>query len=150
MSLIAMRNGLVTTFQTYGRFSASQISACDFGVIDLTTCAIVLQPGPNSTITPNVFQSVDSRGKEIVWEIYGMGFVKETAGDSRTLLGNLWTLADDIFNSVNSDDSLNNSVLAAHVATISRPSVDSFIETGGGILGFLTFVVRGTEMVESG
>ena len=150
MSLVGMRNGLVTTFQTYGKYSASQISACDFGVIEMSTCAIVLQPGPNSTVTPNVFQTTDTRGKLIEWEIYGVGLVKETGGDSRTLLGNLWTMADDIFNSVNSDDTLNNSVMAAYVTTISRPSVDSFIETGGALLGFLTFVVRGTEMVEPG
>ena len=111
MSIVGMRNGLVTTFQTYGKFAASQVSASDFGIIEMSACAIVLQPGPNSVITPLLFQSVDSRGKQIEWEIYGMGFVKDQ-GNPKALLGNLWVMVDDIYDSVNSDDTLNGSVLA--------------------------------------
>jgi len=149
MTSVAMRDGAVTTFVNFGRFNSCQVSASDFGIMENSACCIVLQPGQNSSAIPILLQSIDTRRKQIEREIYGMGFVKDQ-GNPKALLGNLWVMVDDIYDSVNSDDTLNGSVLAAHVATISRPSVDSFIEAGTATFGFITFVVKGTEIDEPG
>jgi len=147
MSLAAIRNGLVETIQNYGRFSASQISTCDFGIAESCASCVVLQPGPGSVFEPITLMGGDSvRAKRNLWEISGVVMVKDP-GDPRVLLGNLWTACDDIYNSVNADDTLGGAADAAMITSISRPSIDAFIDAGGVVLGFITFTVRAQEAV---
>ena len=86
-----------------------------------------------------------SREKTREWEVFGILMVKDP-GDAVTFLAKLWTGVDDIFNSVNADDSLDNTCEEAYISEISRPSIDAFISDGSVDWGFITFNVRATEL----
>ena len=147
MGIVAIRNGLVETIQNYGKWGASQISTCDFGIAESFASCVVLQPGPGSTFEPITFMGVDTvRAKRNIWEIAGVVLVKDP-GNPTAFLGNLWTACDDIYNSVNADDTLNGAAMAAMVTAISRPSMDAFIDTGDNIFGFISFTVRAQEVI---
>lgn len=144
MTIVAMRNGLVTTIQNYGKWSASQISTCDFGIAELAASVVVLQP-QSIRVTPLThYASTNVRHKMQEHNIFGVVMVKDT-GNPTQLLADMWTAVDDIYNSVNSDDTLNGAVKSAYIAEISRPSIDSFIEGQGQNWGYLTFRVVGQE-----
>ena len=147
MSLTSIRNGLVTTIQAYGKWSATEISASDFGIMNTSASCVVLQPGPGTTVTPMSYGTGTIRSKQKNWSIAGFVFVKDT-GNAKTLLGNLWTACDDIYESVNSDDTLNSSCDAAIISAISRPSTDTFVTDGNVDWGFIEFTVEATEYDE--
>jgi hypothetical protein len=148
MSLVAIRNGLVQTIVDHGKWAASQVSTCDFGVVEFSASAVVLAPGPATTIRPLEFRgSASARAKEIEWDIAGFVFVKDP-GDATAFLANLWTACDDIFNSVNRDDSLSGAAQAAHIATISRPDPDLFYTLNGHDYGVIRFAVKATDWAE--
>ena len=147
MSLVAIRNGLVATIVDYGAWTAAQVSTCDFGIATTSGSCVVLQPGAGTVIEPITFMGVDTvRGKRNIWEISGIVMVKDR-GDPTAFLGALWTACDDIYASVNSDDTFDSTAIAGMIRTISRPSIDSFIDAGGVIFGFITFTVRAEEVV---
>jgi hypothetical protein len=147
MSLAAIRNGLVETIQNYGKWSSSQVSTCDFGIAEACASCVVLQPGPGSVFEPITYMGGDSvRAKRNLWDISGVVMVKDP-GDPTALLGNLWTACDDIYNSINSDDTLGGAADAAMVISISRPGIDAFIDSGNNVYGFITFTVRAQEAV---
>jgi len=146
MSIQTVRNGLVATIQAYGKWSATEISACDFGICAFSGSAVILQPGPNTMITPIAYgtmgeSSNPSRQKVVEYDIAGIVMVKDP-GDPTAFLGSLWTAVDDIYNSVNSDDTLNGTACAANITNISRPSIDAFLNDGNTDYGFITFGVR--------
>ena len=146
MSYQGVRNGLVATIQGGGKWSASQISTCDFGIVEICASAIILTPGPNTTIRPAEFQSAAStRSKEIRWQIAGLIFVKDP-GDPTAWLGNLWTAYDDIFTSVDRDDSLNGQAFEAHISTISRPDPDAFYRLNSVDYAVIKFSVEAVEI----
>jgi len=147
MSLIGIRNGLVTTIQNYGKYSAAEISASDFGIMNTSASCVVLQPGAGTTITPISYGTGTIRAKTKRWSITGMVFVKDP-GNAKTMLGNLWTACDDIYESVNSDDTLSNSCDAAMITSISRPSMDTFITDGNIDWGYISFEVVAEEYDE--
>lgn len=151
MTIQTVRNGLIATIVAAGKWQPSEISACDFGVATFSGSSIVLQPGPNSRIRPIADGSMTMSGcaartKERTHDISGIVMVKDP-GDPTLLLGLLWQAADDIFASVNLDDTLNNTCEAAYISSISRPSIDSFITSGDVDFGFITFSVAATEYV---
>ena len=147
MSLVSIRNGLVTTIQNYGKWTAAEISASDFGIMNTSASCVVLQPGAGTTIAPISIGTHTIRSKTKTWSITGMVFVKDP-GNAKTMLGNLWTACDDIYESVNSDDTLNGSCDAAMITAISRPSVDTFVTDGNIDWGYITFEVVAEEYDE--
>jgi hypothetical protein len=147
MSLVAIRNGLVATIVDYGAWKSSEVSTCDFGIATLSGSCVVLQPGAGTVIEPITFMGADTvRGKKNIWEIAGIVMVKDP-GDPTAFLGRLWTACDDIYASINSDDTLDGAAVAAMIRTISRPSIDAFIDAGGTVFGYITFTVKAEEIV---
>lgn len=147
MTLIGIRNGLIATVVAQGKWAASEISSCDFGIATLCASCVVLQPGPGTVITPTAIGTAACGGttrKTKEWDITGMVLVKDP-GDATTFLGELWTACDDIFTSIDADTTLDNSCDESYLSTISRPSLDAFIEGEGTDFGFITFNVRATE-----
>jgi len=145
MSISTIRDGLLKTIQDYGKWSSDETSGCDFGITTMSGSCVILQPGPNTTITPISYgtmgEAAGVRNKQIDYDIAGIVMVKDP-GDPTAFLGSLWTAVDDIYDSVNSDDTLNGSACVAYITNISRPSIDAFISTGDADFGFITFGVR--------
>ena len=144
MSFAGVRDGLISTIVAGGKFSSSQVSSCDFGIIELCASAVLIAPGPGTSIRPLTFQGTGSaRIKEITWDFSGFVFVKDP-GDPTAWLSSLWTAADDIFNSVNRDDSLNGTAESAYISDISRPDVDTYYKLRGVDYAVLRFRVKAT------
>lgn len=127
-------------------YNEDQISACDFGIAAFATCSIIIQPGPNSNFRPLTFGTfADSACNAMQqfenWSITGILLVKDT-GDSKKLLADLWIGADDLFDAIDADNTLNNSACMARITAISRPSIDAFVTQGDQDFGFLTFDVE--------
>lgn len=147
MPIKDMLDGLIATIEAHGKWTVNEISACDYGIANLSGSTVHLSPGPDSSIFPltgGLSACGGSRQKQATWNIAGMVLVKDP-GSPTLFLGRLWTAYDDIFDSVNSDDTLDGKVEAAHISAISRPSPDAFIEGEGADYGFINFVVTGVE-----
>lgn len=142
--LQTIRNGLVATVVSYGKYAASEVSTCDFGLSTLTASCMILQPGPNNVFRPISFGSGAacglSRDKSRSYDITGIVMIKDP-GDAKTFLAKLWQACDDVYDSINHDDTLNGTACAAYVSTISRPSIDAFISDGNIDYGFINFSV---------
>ena len=147
MTLQTIRDGLIATIVSQGKWNADQVSACDFGIATLSGSCVVLQPGPGSMVSPLAFgvsACGGSRLKKKIWDIAGMVLVKDP-GTATDFLGKLWQACDDIYTSINADDTLNGAAQAANITMISRPSIDSFIAGEGADFGFITFGVIAEE-----
>ena len=147
MSLVTVRNGLVETLKDSGKWTAAEISTCDFGLMTTSACCIILQPGPGTQIEPLALMGGDMvRGSVVRWEIAGMLFVKDP-GNPTCLLGALWTACDDILAAVHRDDTLNGAAQVSGVTAISRPSIDSFVSDGSTDWGYISFTVRAEDFL---
>ena len=140
MSIVSIRNGLVATIVAGGKFDASQVSTCDLGISELCASMVFLQPA-RLAVTPLTMMAGDNvRQKMRTYSVFGLVLIKDM-GDPTKLLSDMWTATDDIFDSVNRDDTLSGAACAAYIAEISRPSIDSFLSNGAHDFGYLTFRV---------
>ena len=144
MTIAAARDGLVTTIQNYGKWSASQISTCDFGIAEFCASSVILAPGGGTSIEPLTMMQANVRDKRVVWDMAGWVLVKDP-GNPLAFLSRIWTAVDDIYGSVNSDDTLAGAVHAARVNRVSRPSMDTFIDMGGVDFAVIEFNVQAEE-----
>ena len=139
MSAVAIRNGLVTILVASGKWAASQISTCDFGIAVLSSCAIVLQPN-SVAVVPMEF-GTPARGKRVVHEILGVLMIKDF-GNATALLSQLWTGVDDLYSAINADDTLAGTACIARLTRITRPE-NAFITDGAGSdWAYLRFLVQ--------
>jgi hypothetical protein len=149
MSLSAIRDGLLANLIASGKWDSTEVSACDFGVAEYSASCVVIQPGPNSRFFPvaGLGRSAcgSTRIKRKEWSIAGIGLVKDQ-GDPRALLGDLWTLSDDLFSAIDADDTLNGAAWASHITLMSRPSIDAFVSDGNIDWGYITFTLEATEI----
>src|SRR3990167_749572 len=106
MSLSDIREGLYYTLHVWGPWLASEISTCDFGILETaTTCAIVFMPSTDSSFEETGFGTSDSSDTN-VWSIEGGLYIKDT-GDPRALLNKVWLGHDDLRNTFRKDRRLN-------------------------------------------
>ena len=148
MSLQGIRDGLLATLLSSGKWKESELSGCDFGVTEFSASCIVIQPGPNSRMYPiagTTSTCGGSRMKRKEWSIAGIGLVKDV-GNPQELLGRMWQMCDDIYDSINVDDTLNGSCMASHITLMSRPSIDAFVSDGEIDWGHITFAIEATEV----
>ena len=142
----AMRDGLITVIANASMFHRDQISACDFGISTFSGCSIVLQPGPGSNFQPltyGTFAAAACKNRQQMenWSITGILLVKDM-GNPKQLLGDLWQGADDLFDAIDVDSTLDGNACMARITEISRPSIDAFVTAGDQDFGFLTFEVE--------
>jgi hypothetical protein len=67
-------------------------------------------------------------------------------GDPRALLGDLWTMCDDIVDAIHADDTLNGAAMTSNITLLSRPSIDSFVNDGNTDWGYITFALEAIEV----
>ena len=119
-------------------------------MMTLSGSCVFLQPGPATIIRPitygDISPSSGARGKWIDHDIAGRVFIKDT-GDSTTFMAKLWQAVDDIFDSIDADDTLGGTCVAAMIVRMGRPSMDEFLEGEGGIFGYIDFAVQAGEAV---
>jgi len=149
MSMSDIKDGLMAVLLDSGKWDAGEISSCDFGVTEFSASCVIIQPGPNSRfyVEAGLGRSAcgSTRMKRREWTISGIGMVKDQ-GDPRALLGNLWTMCDDLYDAINADDTLNGKAMASHITLMSRPSIDSFVNDGNTDWGYITFALEATEL----
>jgi hypothetical protein len=143
MSFITMRNGLVATIVAGGKWAACEVSTCDLGIMNSSGSCVFIQPGGATVVGAMAFGN-PSREKKVTREFFGRVFVKDTGAPCK-LLGDLWTAADDLFASINADDSLSGMAEAAMVVSFGRPAIDSFVTDGSIDWSYIDFTVRGEE-----
>lgn len=110
-----IRNGFYRTLTACGPYSACDVSACDFGILDTIpgACAVMFMPG-TSTFTPLAIGTQPSRWDNRGWGITGQVWVKEI-NDPVTFNGRIWQAHDDLYNTIQKDNSLNNTCQNARV-----------------------------------
>lgn len=145
MSLAGIRAGLYTTLTACGPWAGSEISTCDFGVMETVNSAscITLLPDGTSQIAPLDFGTLNSRGYRRVWRIGGKLWLRDTGEATRTL-NRVWLGYDDLYNTISKDDSLNGSCKAAYVAAIAN-QFGQFFKIGGQLWKPIDFVVLAEE-----
>ena len=107
MSLVSVRNGLVTTLAACGPYLAKEISTCDFGIIAVSAgSAIIITPTGDSNIElATMGGNAVALNEYPVWEITGEVYVAYR-GDSPTFLSKIWSGIDDIRTTVGKDVTL--------------------------------------------
>ena len=134
MSLSDIREGLYYTLQVWGPWLASEISTCDFGILEtVTACAIVFMPSTDSSDTST-------------WSIEGGLYIKDT-GDPRALLDRVWQGHDDLRDTFRKDRRLNG---AADNAILMSMSFDPTIalEAGGALWAQVMWKIQAIEYAE--
>ncbi len=143
MSITAHRNGLVSLLTACGPFAASEISTCDFGIMEtVSACAIVIMPGKTSTIEP---EALNTPGRYYYrrWQMTGRMYIKYRE-DVKTMYGLVWQAHDDLYNTISKDDSLQGQAQEAHLNYISHDP-DVFANSGGGDWAIVEFQVESQE-----
>ena len=146
MSLADIREGLYYTLQVWGPWLASEISTCDFGILETATaCAIVFMPSTDSSFEETGFGTSDSSDTN-VWSIEGGLYIKDT-GDPRALLNKVWLGHDDLRNTFRKDRRLNGT---ADNAVLMSMSFDPTIalEAGGALWAQVLWKIQAIEYVE--
>ena len=146
MSLADIREGLYYTLQVWGPWLASEISTCDFGILETATaCAIVFMPSTDSSFEETGFGTSDSSDTN-VWSIKGGLYIKDT-GDPRALLNKVWLGPDDLRNTFRKDRRLNGT---ADNAVLMSMSFDPTIalEAGGALWAQVLWKIQAIEYVE--
>lgn len=144
MSLAAIRAGLYTTLTACGPWAGSEISTCDFGVLETNSaCCVTFMPDGTSQIAPDSFGTPNSRNYIRQWRIGGKLWLRDT-GQATKVLNGVWQGYDDLFNTISKDDSLNGSARAAYVAGIAN-QFGQFFKQGGQLWKPVDFVVIATE-----
>src|SRR3990172_3257470 len=92
MSIVAIRNGLVSTIQAHGKWDASQISTCDLGIAELCASMVFLQPARVAVMPLTMMAGDNVRQKMLTYSIFGLVLVKDQ-GDPTALLANMWIAA---------------------------------------------------------
>ena len=149
MTMSAIRDGILDVLVDSGKWRRDQVSACDFGVAVKSACAVIIQPGPDSRIEPKDYgtfgtSACGASNKMRSWRFNGILLIKDR-GDPTLLLGDLWKGADDLYSALSGDDTFNGTACAGNLESISRPSIDAFVEAGGLDFGFLTFSILASE-----
>jgi len=146
MSLADIREGLYYTLQVWGPWLASEISTCDFGILEtVSACAIVFMPSTDSSFEETGFGTSDSSDTN-VWSIEGGLYIKDT-GDPRALLNKVWLGHDDLRNTFRKDRRLNGT---ADNAVLMSMSFDPTIalEAGGALWAQVLWKIQAIEYVE--
>ncbi len=138
-SLITLRNGVASTLVACGPYSATQISTCDYGVVERTSgCAIIFNfdEGDFEPITygdnnqPAQFANIRFNGECYI----------QFTGDGQAYLGKVWSAIDDIRNTFAKDVSLQGSACMAWVSRF-KYNIDEGYEMGGKDWGLVRFVL---------
>jgi len=98
MTILQAASALVDDLVASGSFSRSQVSACDYGVIDTSraACAVILQPAQSS------FTQIGYGGVSLDdWGITAECFIKVT-GNSIETMSKCWHIIDAVKGAVNS------------------------------------------------
>jgi len=100
-----------------GSFLRTQVSACDYGVMDTAAagCAIVIQPS-QSTFNLIGYGGVTND----VWGITAECYVRET-GNAEQTLTRVWDIIDAVKTAVNSGTCGNTTTRVVQVTNINRP-----------------------------
>lgn len=135
-----IKAGLYSTMVSCGPFDQSQVSTCDYGVVERATgCALIIH------YLDEEADEITYRGKGltvtefITMRFQGEGYIQFT-GDSQKFLANVTQLRDDIKSTIRKDTSLQSSACFAWAQSFSY-NIDEGYEMGGKDWGILRFIV---------
>jgi hypothetical protein len=115
---------LANDFIESASFTARQVSACDYGVLDNSgACAIVIQP-LTSSIEWGVYDGIMP-----TWGMRVEAYIKDT-GNPCAVLTRVWDIHDVITEIVTTGSTINTLHRSARPVSFSRPP-DSYIEFNG-------------------
>lgn len=140
-----IRSGISTTLTACGPFDSTQVSACDYRILEQNSaCAIVFHyEGEES-------EDITYRGNDMeVTEWTTMRFVGECyinfTGDPKTFLANVYQARDDIKGAIRKDTSLQSSACFGWVNAFSY-NIEEGYEMAGRDWGVLRFVITVRDM----
>lgn len=113
-----IRNGIAHILTACGPYSASEVSACDFGILtDTSGCAVLFMPG-TANFAPLAFGGQVSRHDNRMWGVSGQIWVKDLA-DNLAFNGRVWQAPDDFYHTIQKDNTLNGTCKNARVTQIA-------------------------------
>jgi hypothetical protein len=107
-----------------GSFLSTQVSACDYGVLDTKAgCAIVVQP-QSSTTTWATWNTA-----QFNWGLRLECFIQDT-GNPVQVLTRVWDIQDAVIGAILAGSNLNTAHRSARPVALDRPA-DTFVEFAG-------------------
>ena len=123
MTIKAAASALIDDLVDSGSFLRTQVSACDYGVLEGNACAIVVQP-ESSTLEEHVYGAL-----ERVWGLRAECFIRDT-GDVQATLTAVWDIHDAVDGAIASGSNLNTATRRARARAFTR-APDTFVEFQG-------------------
>lgn len=115
MTLVMATCAIIDDLVDSGSFLRTQVSACDYGILDsMPACAITLRPGL-SPISYIAYGSV----AEITWGLLAQGWIKDTGSVTETL-GRIITIHDSLRGAIVGGSIANCASLTTRVVSISH------------------------------
>lgn len=125
MTIITSACAIIDDLVDSGSFLRTQVSACDYGILDnVAGCGIVLQPGESTSERINY-----GHGRRDTWGIFAECYIRDT-GDPEVTLRRVWQIHDSVLAAVTGGSNCNTSTRESTVTRLSRPR-DLFAEFGG-------------------
>lgn len=145
-NITTIRNGLWNSFVTCGPYSATQISTCDYRILEANTsgCAIVLTY-EGEDIEPMTFNGADGTPTELINMTFGGECFIAFTGDPQTFKSNVFQARDDIKRTLAKTYSLLGSACFAYVSKF-KFNKDEGYNLAGRDWGLLEFTVNIRDM----
>jgi hypothetical protein len=140
MTVKSAASAIVDDIVDSGSFLRTQVSACDFGVIDTGgACCVVVRPGFSSSHEYIGYGGVS----EDSWRFRVMGYIK-FSGDVADTMGKVLDMHDALKGAVNGGSRANCASLTTRVNSIEH-NPDEMLEIGGMFYSQVTANVTARE-----
>lgn len=125
MTILAAASALIDDLVDSGSFHRTQVSACDYGILDTSGagCVVILQPGQST------FEMIGFGGP--TWDMWGIVaecYIRMT-GHSVPTLTKVWQI-HDVIKACVAGSNVNTGARMAEVTGMNRPQ-NTFFEIGG-------------------
>jgi hypothetical protein len=140
VTIKAAASAIIDDLVDSGSFLRTQVSACDYGVLDTSGgCAVVVRPG-NSTM-----EQIGYGGGELnTWGFIVQGYVRDT-GNVTEFLGRVYDMHDALREAINTGTNANTAMLTTKVVSTLHSPDTSFVSPGGNDFSLVTANVTARE-----
>ena len=134
-----LRSGILATLSACGPYSTTQISTCDYGILERSSgCAILIHYGPEENSEPTTFRGADTDVSMFdVIQFQGECYI-QFIGNPQKLLSDVYQARDDIKATFHKDVKLQSSACFAYLSGF-RYNIDEAYEMGGKEWALLRF-----------
>ncbi len=134
-----LRNGVAQTLAACGPYSATQISTCDYGVVERSSGCAIMFNFDEADFEPITYDENNTAAEFGVIKFNGEEYI-QFGGDGQAYLAKVWGAIDDLRTTFKKDHHLQGSACRAWVSKF-KYNIDEGYEMGGKDWGLIRFTL---------